>query len=212
MPHERQFFRGAKVIAAQDGIRKAVGRPIEYETYSDPNWSRAVGYWLKLARGCADEALRDMNRDIRVMINHNSDLAVARDCPSKGISSVHHQVDENGVYIECTPVDTVDGRDLLTKIDAGVIDGMSFGFYVSDSHWDDEHEGMPVRTVTKISVIDDWSFVTYPKFPATSAGVKAMCGYVPDIPEELVKPPEKKNLSGQYDYYKRRFDLLGRKG
>ena len=69
------------------------------------------------------------------------------------------EVDETGLFFECELLDTQIARDTYTEIDAGLLDGMSFGCYFSD----EINRETKKRTVTHF---DELIEITITAFPA----------------------------------------------
>ena len=65
------------------------------------------------------------------------------------------------------PPDTTWARDLITSMQRGDINQMSFGFFVRDQEWD-RQDGQSIRFLNEVDVFDV-SIVTYPAYPQTSA-------------------------------------------
>lgn len=190
MSKERRFYQGLE-LRARDGDSKLPtirGYTIKFNELSDPYWSRAVGFFEKIAPEAPVNALADPNRDIRALFNHDPNFVLGRAKPSAGTASVRHMIDDVGVLVEIDPPNTQQARDIVENIRAGNIDGMSFGFYVDDATWDEEHDGIPVRTIRSMRMIDDVTIATYPVFNGTTAEVRSVikdtCGAIPEPPEQ----------------------------
>ena len=69
------------------------------------------------------------------------------------------EVDDTGLYFECTLPNTQEARDIYNLVESGIIDGMSFGFRCSD-------EVNPETMLRKITHIDELYEVSITPFPA----------------------------------------------
>ena len=109
-------------------------------------------------------------------INHDMDKPLARNNLSNGTGALVLSVDDKGLFFDAIPTDTSYLRDLITNMEAGIIDKCSFAFCLdySDSNtqswdWDNERKrGYDLRTINKIQEIFDVSIVTNPAYEGTS--------------------------------------------
>jgi HK97 family phage prohead protease len=84
--------------------------------------------------------------------------------------------DAAGLYVEITPPDTQAARDLITSMQRGDINQMSFAFTVAreDQTWTRDGTGPWLRTIKKVSRLYDVSVVTYPAYQQTTAAARAL--------------------------------------
>lgn len=119
-----------------------------------------------------------LNDDVRALFNHDPNAILARSKDGQGTLKL--EVDEIGLRYEFEAPDTQAGRDLVTSMRRGDIDGSSFGFTVAKGgdKWESRRDGegpeINVRTITKIARLGDVSPVTYPAYPDTSAAVRSL--------------------------------------
>jgi len=78
------------------------------------------------------------------------------------------EVDETGLFFECELLDTQIARDTYAEVDAGLIDGMSFGCYLSDQI----NETTMTRTVTHIDELVEITITPFPAYKETSVVAK----------------------------------------
>lgn len=142
------------------------------------------GFYEVIEPGAFDGVLGD---DVRALINHNSDLILAR-TTSKTLKL---WVDENGLGYEVEMPDTTYARDLMVSTKRGDISQSSFGFIVDDDTWE-EKEGIVLRTIKKIKRLLDVSVVTYPAYPDTSAATRSLKQFQDDIKQNLAFEHEKR--------------------
>lgn len=142
---------------------KITGYAAVFNSYSEEMW----GFREIITPGAFTDALK--KSDVRALINHDANLVLGRN--TSGTLTMTE--DDNGLAVEIDPPDTQYARDLQTCMKRGDIDQMSFAFIVADAHWNDTHDGLPVRTITRMEELFDVSIVTYPAYPATSADVRS---------------------------------------
>ena len=122
-----------------------------------------------LQRGCLDGA--DMS-NVVALINHDPNYPLARNTIASGPGSLQLSVDDVGLKFRLTPTDTGYVRDLLSNMDAGVVNQCSFAFTLDPDGVDwsyDKEADMYHRTITKITRLWDVSVVTTPAYPDTDA-------------------------------------------
>ena len=154
-----------------------------YESCSVELWSWDGGFYEIIERGAFSNVLASPELDCRALWNHNSDFPIARTKNSLGgAPTLRLFEDEKGLRYEIDPPDTTDVRDLIKRIERGIVDGSSFGFMVDSAEWNGTHKGLPVRRIRSIALLDDVSPVTYPAYPATEAEARSIYGALPKIP------------------------------
>ena len=82
--------------------------------------------------------------------------------------------DEVGLRVEFEPPDTQQARDVVTLIERGDVNQMSFAFAVLEEKWRIDDMERYVRRIMRQAVTT--SPVTYPAYPATDVGVRAADG------------------------------------
>ena len=169
----------AEIRTAEDGAApKIAGYAAVYDAYSED----MGGWYERIAPGAFSDVLA--GADIRALINHDPNMVLGR---SKS-GTLTCREDNTGLNIEITPPDVGYANDLLTSMQRGDIDQMSFAFIVSDANWDETRDGLPVRTITGFQELFDVSVVTYPAYPTTSASVRSNSEVFADY--ESVQPPD----------------------
>ena len=151
--------------------------------------SEDLGFREIIRKGALDNCNLD---NVVLNINHDMDKPLARNNKGNGIGSLTLTVDEKGLFFDAIPTDTSYSRDLISNMEAGIIDKCSFAFSLdwSDSEaqtwdWDTNNRGYDLRTINKIKEIFDVSIVTNPAYESTS------CTSYKRAKEDLVK--EKNN-------------------
>src|SRR5690606_32247160 len=151
-------------VRAEDGKRKIVGYAAVFEQLSEPLYG---GFREKIARGAFKKTLREA--DVRALWNHDPNYVLGR--TKSGTLKLHE--DDRGLAIEIDPPDTQWARDLMTSIERGDIDQMSFGFRVVKDDWERKPDGTIIRTLKEVQLFDV-SPVTFPAYPQTSVQVRDM--------------------------------------
>jgi len=116
--------------------------------------------------------------DVVGLFNHDDNLVLSRTTNnSLGLSK-----EASGLGWEMRNLpDTQTARDVVSLLRAGLLYGASFGFIVSDKgqHWTEDTKGNPVRTITDADLFDV-SVVTWPAYPASSAGLRSLAQWRED--------------------------------
>jgi uncharacterized protein len=123
------------------------------------------GFREKVQKGAFSKTLQEA--DVRALWNHDSNYVLGRN----KAGTLRLVEDKEGLGVEIDPPETTWARDLLTSMDRGDVDQMSFGFRVVKEEWDDTDKANVVRTLTEVELFDV-SPVTYPAYPQTSVSVK----------------------------------------
>lgn len=156
------------------------GRPIVYDATTDLGW-----YDERIAKGALDDA--DL-RDIRFLINHNTDMIpLARSRNNNANSTMQLSVDDEGMLIR-VDLDTennTEARNLYSAVERGDLDGMSFMFVVGSDEWDDIDSEHPTRTITKLSKVFEVSAVTFPAYEQTSISARGLSDALDSAKESL---------------------------
>lgn len=128
------------------------------------------GFREQLSTGAFADALG--HSDVRALINHDPNLVLGRN----KAGTLAMREDAAGLYVEITPPDTQAARDLVTSMQRGDVNQMSFAFTVAkeDQAWTRDGTGPWLRTIKKVSRLYDVSVVTYPAYPQTSAAARAL--------------------------------------
>jgi len=109
--------------------------------------------------------------DVKFLINHNDDMIpLARHRRGKR-STMDIEIDDHGVKMK-TQLDVENNstaRELCSAIIRGDIDDMSFrfGIVVEGDEWSDLDKPMPIRRITKIAKIAEFSAVNDGAYPQT---------------------------------------------
>ena len=154
--------------------------------------SAKAGFREVIRRGFFTRAINERH-DVRALFNHNSDNILAR---SKN-GTLKMREDSRGLFVEFEPADTQAGRDTVTSIRRGDVDGMSFAFTTKTVRWteDDEDPANDLRELLEIEQLYDVGPVVYPAYEQTTADLASFRSSEDIRGEELV--PERRG-SVQY--------------
>lgn len=113
--------------------------------------------------------------DIRMLFNHNPDKPLARNTAG----TLWLAEDDVGLLVRAEMLPTSYARDLAMALESGVVSQMSFGFTVIEDRWDVLDDGTERRTLLKVRLWEV-SPVTFPAYPTTDAGLRAIDGAMVD--------------------------------
>ena len=164
---ERRCFPVSEFRAIEDdkGLRHIVGYAAVFNKFSEEMW----GFREKIAPGCFTKTIKE--DDVRALWNHDSNHVLGRN--KSGTLTLSE--DDKGLKIDILPPDAQWARDLMTSIDRGDIDQMSFGFKTVSQLWEGEYPD-EVRTLIEVKLYDV-SPVTFPAYPDTEVGLRSLEEY-----------------------------------
>lgn len=172
---QRRVFE-IEVREAVEGERKITGYAAVFDALSQVLYGQ---FREKIERGAFAGS---MDGDIRALWNHDPSMPIGR--TTAGTLTLAE--DAHGLRVEITPPNTSWGRDAIEAIRTGLVNQMSFGFDVLADDWDQDDEGMLIRTLKKVRLWEV-SPVTFPAYPQTtvSARDESPLGDTPEIPERF---------------------------
>lgn len=133
------------------------------------------GWFETIDRHALDNA--DM-KDVPLKYNHgDGSIPILARTRNK---SLELNVDEHGLKIRATLLDTQDSKDIYKRIQAGLLDKMSFAFTCTKSEWTEGRDGQaPKRRITNIDKLFDVSIVDVPAYEGTEINARSreMAGY-----------------------------------
>lgn len=116
------------------------------------------------------------SQDIVMKYNHLEDSILARYRKDGQRNSLNFSVDERGVHFSFRAKKNDAG--ILESISNGDLDSCSFAFRVSpepnSEKWEKRNNGEYLRTVSKFSVVRDFSIVISPAYSQTSLSVRGL--------------------------------------
>lgn len=147
----------------------------------DEKW----GWYETIARGALDNT--DM-KDVPLKYNHNNGVPILARTRN---NSLILTVDERGLKIRAELLDTQDSKDVYKRVQAGLLDKMSFAFTIKSQEWTDD--AIPKRRITAIDKLYDVSIVDIPAYEGTSIDARSRekAGYTKSQP---VKNKRKKDV------------------
>jgi uncharacterized protein len=159
---EFRSFEG-EIRAAGDG-RTISGYAARFEVPSEP-----LPFTERIAPGAFAKSLRARTKDVRLYVNHNSDMVLA----SKRSGTLRLEEDEYGLRFEADLPDTTAARDLRELMRTGIVSTMSFGFTIArgGDRW--SADGME-RTLTGINLHEVSVVTGFPAYPQTTAAVRSL--------------------------------------
>ena len=131
--------------------------------------SEPLPFLERIAPGAFSKSLRSRKQDIRLYVNHDSNLVLA----SRRSGSLRLSEDERGLRVEADLPDTTAGRDIRELMRTGVVDKMSFGFQV-DRRGDMWSEDGRERTLTSLRLFEVSVVTGFPAYEATMASVRSL--------------------------------------
>lgn len=141
-------------------------------------WADIGGYFReRVAPGAFSRAVKE--DDVRALFNHDPNHVLGRN----KAGTLLLEEDHAGLAIQIFPPDTQLARDLGISMERGDVDQMSFGFRVRKDEWNYDAK-MPERTLLEVELFDI-SPVTFPAYPTTDVGLRALEAYRQQHP----KPP-----------------------
>ncbi len=108
--------------------------------------------------------------DVRGLVNHDPGQLLGR--VSSGTLTL--SVDDGGLRYTIDVPDTQAGRDTVTSIQRGDLDGSSFAFHVRDDSIDPDPDtpGQDIRTIRDLNLVDVGP-VPFPAYQATTTGARS---------------------------------------
>lgn len=163
-PEKRAYLARLTIETRADAGEKLIrGHAALFDTLSE----NLGGFREQVAKGAFAGVLDD---DVRALFNHDPNHILGR--TNAGTLSI--AVDDTGLRYEIQPPDTQTARDLVTSIDRGDIDQSSFAFTVAEDDWEENEDGVWIRTILKVRRLYDVSPVTYPAYPDASVGLRSL--------------------------------------
>ena len=153
--------------------------------------------------GAAREAL--VRAEQVLLWNHESSKPMA----ARKNNTLSVREDVNGVYIEADVSGTVWGRDGFEAINSGLVDKMSFGFYVNEDGYTEERfvesgKRCCKRSIKKLERVVDFSPVTYPAYQDTDVQARDVENIQTDFDtDEAEKDKQREKLRAQIDELKK---------
>lgn len=145
------------------------------------------GFVETISRGAFSKTI--LEADVRALFNHDNNFVLGRN----KAGTLTMREDNNGLYVEIVPPDTVWARDLMTSVKRGDISQMSFQFQALRDEWNNDHTKRNLKEVKLFDV----SLVTFPAYESTSIGLqyRSLEQYITQAKEAGDKEQIKKIIS-----------------
>jgi HK97 family phage prohead protease len=159
---EFRSFEG-EIREEGDG-RTFVGYAAVFNSDSEP-----LPFIERIAPGAFRKTLQSRKRDVRLYVNHNSDMVLA----SRRSGTLMLSEDERGLRVEAELPNTTAGNDLRELLRTGVVSKMSFGFTVprGGDKWSEDGRTRELREIA----LHEVSVVTgFPAYEDTTAAVRSL--------------------------------------
>jgi len=165
----RNYPGNVELRQDDEGKATIVGLAAVFESLSE----NLGGFREQIMPGASDDA--DMT-DVRGLFNHDPNFVLGR----TRSDTLELEITSKGLRFEVQLPDTQTIRDLvLEPIKRGDVDQASFGFIVAPggASFDENEDGVLIRTITKFMRIFDVSPVTFPAFQDTNVGEASFRNY-----------------------------------
>lgn len=168
---ERRFADTSVSVETRAGETKPtkiVGYAAKFYRENDPGTEYQLfpGLAERIGETAFTRAIEERD-DVRALFNHDPRSILGR-LPA---GTLKLSVDDVGLRYEIDPPDTQAGRDAITSIQRGDVDGSSFAFTVKRASWVEE-EDRDVRVLDDVQLYDVGP-VTYPAYESATTGVRS---------------------------------------
>lgn len=163
---EKRHYMG-EVRAEVDGDNNTI---IGYGSVFNKRSENLGGFREIIAPGAFDDVLND---DVRALFNHDANIILGR----SSNNTLALSVDDEGLRYEITAPATQYVKDVvLAPMHRGDVRESSFHFRVArdGDTWEEDDEGVVIRTINRVQRLFDVSPVTYPAYPDAAAGMRSM--------------------------------------
>lgn len=197
MELERRTLGTLEMRAAADAPEKKTmsGYAAKFNSLSlplGPSWMR---FREKIAPGAFDETLAK-GPDVRFTLNHDPNFVMGR----TAAGTLRLSVDSTGLRFEADPPDNETARSLAESIRRGDINQCSFAFRTIADEWDEDENGLAIRTLTKVSIDNgDVAAVTYPAYEDTEVNARSLDEVAKAGQARLKKPTDLKAMRQRLD-------------
>lgn len=130
--------------------------------------SEEFGFFERIAKGAFEGANM---KDVPLKYNHSDAVPILARTRNKSLVLTP---DEKGLFIRAELLDTQDNIDMYKRIEAGLIDKMSFAFTVGKNGEEWERGKTPKRTIKRFDRLFDVSVVDTPAYDGTSIYARSL--------------------------------------
>lgn len=175
-----------RALDTEEKEMKLIGYAAVFEKVTDLGWCKEI---------ISRDAFNNCNMtDCVLKYNHNNSCLILARTRNKSLTLT---VDQKGLKIEATLIDTTQNKDIYKMIQSRLLDKMSFAFSVRKQEWDYEKD---TRRITDISQLFDVSVVDVPAYNDTEIHARSKQNY------EKEKEDYKKEKENKFE--KEKLDLL----
>lgn len=175
---KRQYL--GEVRAETDGDNSTI---IGYGSVFNKRSENLGGFREIIAPGAFDGVLED---DVRALFNHDANIILGRSTNN----TLSLSVDDEGLRYEIDAPSTQYVKDVvIAPMQRGDVRESSFHFRVArdGDTWEEDEEGVVIRTVHRIQRLFDVSPVTYPAYPDAAAAMRSMTAWKEAVDSGAVK-------------------------
>lgn len=170
---ETRYCAPCKLTVEQETRAEGSEAPklVGYAAIFDVETEMFPGYRETIAKGAFKRTLAE-KADVRALVDHNPSKILGR---SKA-GTLDVREDAMGLKVAITPPDTQAGRDIITSVERGDVDQMSFAFPWSNLETQkitENEDGTFIRILDDLDLLDV-SIVTYAQYPETSVTLRSL--------------------------------------
>lgn len=163
----RNFPAEMRAATNDDGVPVVEGTAAVFDQWTDIGDPKRWGWRERIMPGFFDGALE---QDVRVLVNHDPNLLLARTKSGTAKLSV---TDDGLRYTAEIDPDDPEAMKWHRRIARGDIDGCSFAFTVNKDSWYEDEDGATCRDLMEAGDLYDVGPVTYPAYEQTSVSARA---------------------------------------
>lgn len=166
-------IREVRKVEEKEGIEETKkemiieGYAVVFDKIQNRGWLTEV-----IEKGAFDDA--DMS-DVCLRYNHSTQYPILARTRNKSLSL---EVDDIGLKVRSTLIETTDNRNIYEKVKAGLLDKMSFAFYVEKRSIEfiekENGENDQVVHIEKIKKVTDVAIVDEPFYEDTSVSARGL--------------------------------------
>ena len=130
--------------------------------------SEEFGFFERIAKGAFEGANM---KDVPLKYNHSDAVPILARTRNKSLVLTP---DDKGLFIRAELLDTQDNKDMFKRIEAGLIDKMSFAFTVGKGGEEWKRGKTPKRIIKRFDRLFDVSVVDTPAYDGTSIYARSL--------------------------------------
>jgi HK97 family phage prohead protease len=196
----RTFTADCELRAGSDGSVILRGLASVFETLSE----NLGGFREIISAGAFDET--DVS-DVRGLFNHDANFVLGRTVSK----TLRLSTEARGLQYEIDMPTTQTIADLVIEpIRRGDVSQSSFAFIVGrgNDEWDENEDGVLIRTIRKVQRLFDVSPVTYPAYTEATVGIRSMETFTEQRDQDIAARLERKQFGVDAETLQRRAQLI----